>query len=62
MALAALQPQPESKTTPRSAERCEIGKHGAWHTVVLPLHEQSRVLLQYRVKSHCGIKFLPLAS
>jgi len=44
-ALAALQPQPELKTTLRSTEWCEIGQQGFWHTL-LPLHEQSRVLLQ----------------
>jgi hypothetical protein len=59
--LTALQPQPEPKATPRSTEWCEIGQQGFWHTVV-PLREQLRVLLQYRVKSHCGIKFLPLVS
>jgi hypothetical protein len=42
MALAALQPQPEPKATPRSTEWCEIGQQGFWHTV-FPLHEQSRV-------------------
>ena len=45
MDLTALQPQSEPKATPRSTEWCEIGQHGAWHTVV-PLHEQSRVPLQ----------------
>jgi hypothetical protein len=45
MALAAPEPQPEPKATPRSTEWCEIGQQGFWHTVV-PLHEQSRVLLQ----------------
>ena len=45
MALTALQPQPGPKTTPRSTEWCEIGQQGSWHTVV-PLHEQSRVLVQ----------------
>ena len=44
--LTALQPQPEPKAAPHSTQWCEIGKHGALHTVVLPLHEQSRVLLQ----------------
>jgi hypothetical protein len=42
MALAALQPQPKPKATPRSTEWCESGQHGAWHTVV-PLHKQLRV-------------------
>jgi hypothetical protein len=40
MALTALQPQPEPKATPRSTEW-----RVPWQTVV-PLHEQSRVLLQ----------------
>jgi hypothetical protein len=61
MPLAALQPQPEPKARPRSIEWCEIGQHVPWQTVV-PLHEQSHVPLQYRVKSHCGLKFLPLVS
>ena len=34
MALAALQPQPEPKATPRSIEWREIGQQGFWHTVV----------------------------
>jgi hypothetical protein len=42
MALTALQPQPEPKATPRSAEWCEIGRQSDWHSVVR-LHEQSRV-------------------
>jgi hypothetical protein len=42
MALAAFQPQSESKATPRATEWREIGQHGPWHSVVL-LHEQSRV-------------------
>jgi hypothetical protein len=45
IALAALQPQSEPKTTRRSTEWCEIDQHGPWHTLV-PLHEQSLVLLQ----------------
>jgi hypothetical protein len=44
MALAALQSQPEPKATPRTTEWCEIGQQGFWH-IVVPLHEQSRVLL-----------------
>jgi hypothetical protein len=42
MGLTVLQPQPESKAPPRSAQWCQIGQHSAWHTVV-PLHEQLRV-------------------
>jgi hypothetical protein len=42
MALAALQPQPGPKATPRPTEWREIDQHSAWHSVV-PLHEQSRV-------------------
>jgi hypothetical protein len=34
MALTALQPQPEPKATPRSAQWCQIGEHGPWQTVV----------------------------
>jgi hypothetical protein len=45
MVLTALQLQPEPTATPRSTKWCEIGQQGFWHTVV-PLHEQSRVLLQ----------------
>jgi len=45
MAPAALQPQSEPKATARSTEWREIGRQGFWHTVV-PLHEQTRVLLQ----------------
>jgi hypothetical protein len=44
MALAALQPQPEPKATPRSTEWCEIGRQGPWQTVV-PFHKQLRVPL-----------------
>jgi len=47
MALAALQPQPEPKATPRSIEWCEIGRQGLWHTVV-PLHEKSRAFILAR--------------
>jgi hypothetical protein len=36
-------------------------QHSAWQTVV-PLHKQSRVILQYRVKLRFGTKFLLLAS
>ena len=43
MDLTALQPQSEPKATPRSTEWCEIGQHGAWHTVV-PLHKQLRYI------------------
>jgi hypothetical protein len=57
MVLTVLQPQPEPKATPRSTEWCEIGQHGTWQTIV-PLHKQSRVLLQYRVKSRFGTRFL----
>ncbi|MGA9502465.1 MAG: hypothetical protein WBV52_19755, partial [Pseudolabrys sp.] len=46
MLSIAHQPHSEPKPTPRSTEWCEIGQQGFWHTVVLPLHEQSRVLLQ----------------
>jgi hypothetical protein len=45
MALAAPEPQPEPKATPRSTEWCEIGHQGFWLTL-FPLHEQSRGLLQ----------------
>jgi len=34
MALAALQPQPEPKATPRSTEWCEIGQHVPWRMMV----------------------------
>src|SRR5260221_6095791 len=34
MTLTALQPQPGPKATPRSAQWCQIGKHGPWQTVV----------------------------
>jgi hypothetical protein len=59
IALAALQPQPEPKATPRSTEWCEADRHSALHTVV-PLHKTNA--LYYRVKSRFGIKFLPFAS
>jgi hypothetical protein len=42
MVLTTLQPQPESKATPRFTEWCEIGQYGPWQTVIL-LHEQSRL-------------------
>jgi len=41
MALTALQPQPESKAKPRSAEWCESGQQGPWQTVV-PFHKLVR--------------------
>jgi hypothetical protein len=44
MDLTVLQPQSEPKTTPRSAQWCEIGQHGTWQTV-LPFQKQLRVLL-----------------
>jgi hypothetical protein len=44
MALAALQPQPGPKATPRSTQWREIGRQGPWQTVV-PLHKQLRIPL-----------------
>src|SRR6476646_9831520 len=38
MALAALQPQPGPKATPRSTEWREIDQQGPWQTVV-PFHK-----------------------
>jgi hypothetical protein len=62
MALTALQSPPQTPQQYHARTKwCEIGQHGPRQTVV-PLHEQSRVTLQYRVKLRFETKFLPLAS
>src|SRR5271165_52461 len=60
--LAALQPQPEPKATPRSTEWCESGQHSAWHSVVA-FHKRMRYITALNhVSEQNSCRWCPVAS
>ncbi|MBV8223935.1 MAG: hypothetical protein JO232_01965 [Verrucomicrobia bacterium] len=61
MVLTVLQEESQPKATPRFPDGCGSTENGSWHTAV-PLHKYLRVVLHYRIKSHFGREYLPLAS